>query len=271
MTRQNLLVFLILTVIISCKENDKISFSKSLVKIHQADTITKGIDTVYLVMGNSIRLQSRWDNEGDTLGLLIFDSEGRLSSRINPFENFSYHYDSAGLLDSVRWRDWDITNHFVVKYDVSEDSLIIKQIYSDIFDRKNRYELVYIYRFNKHGLLINKEFPAAHWSKNIWDYIIYKRALDQKALHKPDTTLSRITYKYLYDTHNRILNIETWSNSMQFTGRISNEVFYYSSHLDSSILSYDYLKYRVKRYFDTRGLERQRLYADSLKVNFIYR
>ena len=271
MNKHRLLIFSMLTLIISCKENRKTNFSKSLIKTHQTDTVSKGIDTVYLIMGNSIHLQSRWHNEGDTLGLLIFDYKGRLTNCINPFEDFNYHYDSAGFVDSVSWRDWDVVNLFLVRYQVSEDSLTIKQIYSDALDKNHSYEIPYTYKFNKEGLLISKEIPYAHWHKNVWDFIIYGRALDQKTTDKPDSTLRRITYRHFYDTHNRILNIETWSNSSQFPGRIANEKFYYSGNLDSSILSYDYLNYQVKKYFDTKGLERRRLYADSLKVNFIYR
>jgi hypothetical protein len=260
------LSYFLLLAIVSVTSCDKprIATSRELIKRHQTDTIpsTLGVRTTFIIVRNN----TFGFQKGDTVGKITYNSEGRvLEDDSNPFRTYKWVYDSTGIVSGFIHRDWDLYDDYKVTYSELPDSALLVQQFTERHQRTYRYSERY--HFDQKNRVRKREIVNRD---DLWNWLIQGDIRENAGQFRQDTTEGKTILKYFYDSSNKVLNVECWTNSRESKGRKSNQIFYYSDNrLDSSIRTFDQYKYSVRSY-NSNGIEVKRVYNDTLELNFIH-
>jgi hypothetical protein len=256
--------FLLFLLAATCRQEAPAPFSKEWILPYQADTVPSRarIGLSYIVTNNNALMFEK----GDTVGLIAYDNQGRVLINSGADRPYIWKYDSTGMVNYLVERIGNKYHDYNVTYMEVPDSLLLYQQFTDIDSRSVYPET---YRFdNEHRLI---ERAAANLENDLWNRTIQVKIRENKGLFKEDTTEKRITKRYFYDDSGNVSNIESWSDSRELKGRKSNQIFYYSGkRLDSTIRTFDHFQYTETAYFNKEGLERKRVYNDTLILNYLH-
>ena len=240
-------------------------FSKQLIIPYQTDTIPSKakINITWIRVQNKTYFSIR----GDTVGKVTYDNRGRvLEDRSNPYWDNIWKYDSSGIITDLHERDWDVSTNYKITYSEAPDSLLVYQKFVDSRGGYTYSEVYQVYRFDEQNRLIERTLMREN---DLWNWSIQEEIRDAKGLPK-DISDRYLTQKYFYDDSGKISRIELWTDVGELT-RKSNQLFYYTgTRLDSTVRTFDHYCYNVVSYFDSDGLERKRVYADTLVLSFTH-
>ena len=239
--------------------------SKELIRPHQTDTIPSktGISKTYIVINNNT---NRFE-KGDTVGQITYDKSNRvIEDDSNPYRTYKWTYDSSGIVTYLVDRDWDVYLDYKVTYREVVDS---SKVYQQFTEVSYGYSYIETYLFDKTNRLAER--ISIKRESDLWNWLIQAEMRQNSGLFKVDTTERYTINKYFYDSYGEILKMECWTDSREFTGRKSSQMFYFTDHrLDSTKRTFDQYHYDVRSYFDYNGLERRRVYNDTLILTFVH-
>jgi len=211
------------------------------------------VDTTYLIAKNPWVKQKYGELVFDTVsflnwkfmdvGFVVYDSLGRIVvDKSIQGGDYKYFYDTLGILDSIVWRDWDVTPRYSSTYQFYPDSLVLLQRWTQGWYPRH----IYKYKFNDIGELVEEE-------------------------HTADNGRPIMYMSYEYDEGKMKIKDEKSFNDIGELVKESKTRLYYSSQsrLDSTVSainSKDDGVYQMVTYYDSSGLKKQTVLMDTVTI-----
>ena len=223
------------------------------------------VDTTYLIGKNPIikwnygelvssylssTTLNNWKFED--VGYVTYDSLGRLTSdRAKRYKDYKYSYDTAGILNYVAFRDWDVMPEYSSTYQFYTDSSVLYHDWKREGWQSGEpfHSHTSIFRFNNQGQVIH-EFT---------DNTDNTDGLTKRTYKKFDYSDSRLKFKeekvIIDDTLDYRQNMELFYSK---TGVLDSTVSRIFSKTDG--------QYRMVTFYDDKGLKSKTILMDTVVI-----
>lgn len=180
------------------------------------------------------------------VGFVVYDSLGRIiSDESMRWEDYTYFYDSVGIVDSIVWRDWDVRPKYSSTYSFYPDSMVLLQKW---FQRGGlRY--IHRYEFGDNGEIIEEDSHAEN-----------------------GRPIMQVSYDY-EDGKIKVKTESKYSRQGELDSKTKTHLYYSNqSRLDSTVSTVNSKEdgvYQMVTYYDSTGLKKLTILKDT--ITLLYR